>query len=522
MKNKLYLVVVVLLVIVSPLFAVNGFIPVALEAPKTGRGGIDFGIANDAFSIGTNPSGIAFITGRRIDFSMSGIIPFIEFSNSRNDTESDFGIVPIPSFSMVWTTPGETLDILTDPFDYMFSSDFESKLPRDKDGKPITIRRADYSIYPFLEFEPQTKWKYGFGIIPIGGARANTNIKSRLYPEGLDNFTELAIVSITPSVAYRVTDSFSVGASLNLLVSRYEIDGLASDDATVLAGNVFPDTFPFNFTFGEALIALSGEDRILTNMDQDSLYQFGVGGRVGFTWRITPRLQVGAVYVPKAYTTKARGKASIDANRFFASDPVNAILLNAIDALPNGGEEGFVNNYDVELEFEIPRQVGAGISYLITNNLLVGFDFKWIQYSDTHAELDVKFKNGDNEDFNTLVGSSTLQSKTRLNWRDQYAFGVGVVWQMDLDWTFRAGYNYARHPVPSKSLTPQLAILPEHHMSVGCSYRVDENLTLNFGVEGTPPSTLRSGDNNTLHEAFENSKLTTYGFGIILGTSWTF
>ena len=374
---------------------------------------------------------------------------------------------------------------------------------------------SDYQLpYP----ERSAGFKFGLGFFPQAGARYTLKTYSDLFPEGIDNRTDFIVTAFSPAIAYRFSDYFSIGVTLETYMERIEFDGVLSQNALILKGtpvNGYP-------SYGESLIGLRDVKFVRGEVDNDPLWGYGFGGRIGLLWKISDRIQVGAVYSPKPWMAKAKGKTRVDFTRHFEDPKISDITEVAKLFLPNNGQFGFGVNYNTELAFDLPQRAGAGVSFLVADNLVIGADFEWINYADTMVKLDISLKNGDNPDSNALLGSSSLQSSLRLGWKDQYVAGGAIVWQPFDAWIVRAGYKYGNNPVPREELNPQFAALIEHHVTLGISCSISEYLTVHLAAEGGLPSKLTSDNVNNVHEDFANSELTIYTVGGLLGMSWRF
>lgn len=764
MRYKVFLIIF-LLIICHTAYGTNGMFPIFMGGQAAGRGGVDFGIANDPSAINTNPAGIGFIHGKMIDFTVAAFFPSINFSNERQNVDADFEPLPAAFFGVVWDRPSQTFEAFSDPFIYMFGGDpghsdyvfltgnkhmmknkysrnhgqgvfefsggnnfeleatgqgaeiseiklygyykstqnnifyYTDDLPQfptdskisaisvhfkwksndknpevileaqgrkeililkgeqnrwnlgyialvwEKDtppthirfssrtgnnleitsmkvqigyrvsgsyqweilensGKKISTNNINYRLlcsddkayklsgknpvrislkkktntqkpykykvfynyrldekdsgrilyvkikrdgnllehnthnlaykekkttkllisrrqadHDSISYERTSGFKFGFGIFPQAGARYNIKVISDLFPEGIDNRSDLLFVSIAPAIAYRFSDRFSIGIAFNFNIEMIQQDGLAMQTTDILQGNPIPGT---STTFGDLISGIEDQENVKGEMDSDWLYGYGFGLRAGFLWKISKRFQFGAVYVSRTWMFDAQGTGSVDYTRYFNSPEISGTTNLARPFLPNQGQFGFANKYDIELEFNLPRRVGAGISFFISDNVLIAADFQWIQYSVTQKKMKVDLFNGDNPDFNALIGGTGTHAEFNNNWKDQYVWSFGCVWQTSDRLVLRAGYNYGNNPVPSLSMTPQLAAIGEHHVTVGGSYFINRYMTLNFAVECALPNRMGSKDDNVIHDAFENSSLEVYTIDAVLGMTMRF
>ncbi|NUM35120.1 MAG: outer membrane protein transport protein [Candidatus Brocadiae bacterium] len=379
---------------------------------------------------------------------------------------------------------------------------------------PICQRRADQET---TSVDRSPGWKWGIGVFPQAGARYSMEVVDQeLFPEGVENRTDLIFASFVPGIAYRFNERFSIGLALNINFMTMELDGLVSQESTILKGKPIEGT---DVTFGDYLIGVVGENTVRGEIDTNYLIGFGIGSRIGFLWKVTDRFQIGAMYCPPGWMMDAKGTANLDFNRHFEQIGVANI---AKIVLPNKGQSGFSGKYDVEVEFDMPQRLGFGFSWLFLDDFLFAMDFQWINYSETQFELKAKMKNGSNVDLNALAGSANVNPSFKIGWKDQYVVSFAFVWQATPHWTWRTGYNYGNNPIPKKYLNPQLAAITEHHVTLGTSYLVSRYLSLNAAIEVSLPSKMSSGSENLVHQAYANSKLEIFNIGAILGVSLRF
>lgn len=371
----------------------------------------------------------------------------------------------------------------------------------------------------FITPQPPNKSgiKFGFGVIPQSGGRNDITISTDLFPEGVENYVNSMYISLVPAIAFRLHERFSFGISLNFDINIVETDGLIMQDGleVLLGKSPFPGV-----TFGEALLQLFGIEKIHGEIDSDTLYGFGIGGRIGFMWKITDRLQIGAVYSPQSWMTKTKGEAMIDFSREFAREPINQLVAGFF--LPNQGRFGFRSNYDIKVEMRLPHRVGGGVSYWLLDNILIGVDFQWINYAHTNDEIQLGLRNGDNVDFNAVAGSEDVDTKINVGWKDQYVVAAGIVWQPFNSLFLRGGYNYGTNPMPDNHLNPQQPVIFEHHVNFGLSYALNPHITINAAAEWALPSEVKSADENEFNTNFVDSELKASLFGGMVGISFRF
>ncbi len=146
---------------------------------------------------------------------------------------------------------------------------------------------------------------------------------------------------------------------------------------------------------------------------------------------------------------------------------------STLDNLPNEGANGFASNYDIEIvDFQLPSELGVGVSYRLFDWLMLSVDYKRIFWSSAMQDFKTVLKNGSNPDMNTLIGASSMTIVIPQNWVDQNVLALGAEVN-PLDWlTLRAGWNYGNNPIPVNTTLPIVPGITEHHVSFGASVRV--------------------------------------------------
>lgn len=377
--------------------------------------------------------------------------------------------------------------------------------------------------YPYLEFtraerflERETPWKFGFGIVPQAGAQLEQDIVTEIEGK-VETFSELTMISATPTVAYQFNKHFSVGVSLNLNVGRIEFDAPIAKDVSILAGQ---DPL-LGGTFGDTIRDLLGQNEVKGLIDVEETFSYGLGGRVGLLWRPTDWLSLGAVYVPKTLMADFEGKAHVDFTSFFNQEGVLAEIFAEL-TLPNGGAQGLAADYDFTIvDFQLPQEVGLGLAVRPIDSLLIALDFRWIQWSDTMKSFRIKLSKGNNPDVNTMAGSDSIVTELGTNWKDQYIIAVGVEYALTKEWILRAGYNWGNNPIPDDDLTPQIPAIVEHHLTLGVTYRYSPSVAFHMTYEHDFKESVKTGTHNT-NSDWSNSRISAVQDWLMFGVTLNF
>lgn len=128
---------------------------------------------------------------------------------------------------------------------------------------------------------------------------------------------------------------------------------------------------------------------------------------------------------------------------------------------------GFASGLDVKLTF--PQGLYTGIRQEVTDDLTVFVDFVWLDFSE----------------FDT-IGIDTggaLAVNIPLHFRDTIAYGVGIDYELNPEWTVSAGISYASSPVSQSDRSAFLPLDRQIRYGTGVRYAVAEDLTVGLSYE---------------------------------------
>lgn len=258
-------------------FAANGTQLTGYGAKAAGMAGASVAFPQDAIAAANNPAGMAEV-GSRIDgdFQILYVDTDTEFLNSENK-HSGKRYAPIPEFGVNYQ--------INDKLSLGFST-----------AASGVLFRYDDALIP----NPNVDRAKGAFIQAIG----------------------------LPTIAYKVTDQFSLGFSLALAAQRLEIQGIPLPDGSA------------------------------SNPAHGAEYSYGAGWRAGALWKAKPWLSVGAMYASK-------------------------IKMSSYD----GYEDDLLST--VSGSIDIPEQYAVGLAVKPTDALTVALDWQHIswQNSDGYHEL---------------------------------------------------------------------------------------------------------------------------------------
>lgn len=158
---------------------------------------------------------------------------------------------------------------------------------------------------------------------------------------------------------------------------------------------------------------------------------FGYGGNVGILYKITPELNIGAVWRSEI-NTKLEGKADVE----------------------GVGEDDYSINWD------FPQSAGVGIAYKPLENLTIALDLNWTNWSDWK---EVSYDYEDDKPFLPDMAH-------RVDAQDSLKVAIGTEFRPSEQLALRAGYRFDDNAIPDDTVQPQTPDLRNHAFSIGVGY----------------------------------------------------
>lgn len=378
--------------------ATNGYFKIGYGTKNRGMAGAGIAFSQDSLAPAVNPSGLSFV-GNRMDFG-------VELFNPNRYGRLD-------GTAMGGMDSGKV----------------------DSGATLFAIPHAGFAFN-------MGNMTVGLSIAANGGmnTRYNSNIYANAFGPAIPGFAaalgqpvptfqnmgtlgvNLSQVIIAPTVATKLNQDHSVGASLLVGYQRFRSYGLG------------------------LFQGLSSDPMNVTNQGDDQAW--GVGVRVGWTGNITNNITLGASASSKIYMQEF--------------DQYRGLFA----------EQG---------DFDIPANFGVGIAIKATPQTTIAFDVQRILYGDVAA---IANKGPTAAEFfgaltGVLTGNPALVSNPLgsdngwgFGWEDVTIYKLGVNYEYNNQWTFRGGLNYGKNPIDSDQnlfniLAPGVV---EKHVTVGFTY----------------------------------------------------
>jgi long-chain fatty acid transport protein len=266
---------------------------------------------------------------------------------------------------------------------------------------------------------------------------------------------------IAPTWSYKLNENHSIGVTVKFAYQRFE-------------------------AFGIGLFSpMSSAPTKVSNNDHDSSWGYGIA--LGWTGQITPTVKLGATYHSRTYMQDFG-----DYKGLFA-------------------EKG---------SMDIPESYGVGMSWQATPQLVIAADVMQINFSEINAVGNRLNPNNLPFPFGTAPQLGTNKG-AGFGWNDVTAYKIGAAYDLNKEWTVRAGYNYGGQPIP-KSQTFFNILAPgvvEDHLTLGATWRLASGGEVTFAYMHAFEETVKGS--GSIPPAFGggNAKLKMYedSFGVAYG-----
>jgi len=313
------------------------------------------------------------------------------------------------------------------------STDFTGAGPFPAPGRFETSSNG-LSVLPAIYYSQPVGDKT---VIGVGVSRPFANRSEWQNP---DAFTgryiclacQLSSWSINPTIAFRLADRFSIGAGLDVRLSKFE-----------LSRRLFADPNPFPEPKDVAELTLgSGTDT-------------GIGFNFGMLAMPTENLSIGVAY---------RHEVKIDhgAQASFVQ------ILTGNNALDQAVAIALPASQPATVSFTYPASIAAGIA-LRRGYWTIEADFQWMLWSSFDA-VSISYLNS--PAFNTVLPQ---------DWVSTWRGAIGVEYLIRDDWEVRGGYGYDRSPAPTATISPFIHDADRHTFGAGGSWKY-ESLRLDLNL----------------------------------------
>lgn len=335
---------------------------------------------------------------------------------------------------------------------------------------------------------------FGVGMYGQGGMGTEYDGNSifALTP-GMVNRSEVSVGRVIFPVAYDVSPDLNIGGSLDYVWAGMDLR-MAMDFAT----QMFPMMAPGGSAAGVITAdagtggALAGQVGLIGGANAAGYFDFsndndftgqavgtGYAGKLGFTYKVNPRLTIGGTYHSKTWLG--------DLNAREAS-------LSLLDKTGTVAEMKIPGSISVK-NFQWPETYGLGFAYQANNHLMVAADWKRIGWGNVMKDFRMVF---------TPTGGGYVDATLYQKWSDQDVVMLGAAYRMTDALTLRGGLNMANNPVPDTYLNALFPATIKNHITAGFGYAIGKKSHLDLAFSYAAKVTATSGVTGitTSHEQY--------------------
>ncbi len=288
-----------------------------------------------------------------------------------------------------------------------------------------------------------SEFALGIGVFGQAGAGSVYNDLDTPYG-GQDTLrSQFGVVKLAAGFAWQASAQLAVGAVLNVHYAML-------DQRVYPNQSVAVPTDPGQTFFGTTI------ERAATTR---------LGARLGLLYKPMESLSLGLAYSPQVNLPLTGGR--LEAN-------LSALGLGRV-AYRNVRLQGLA----------LPQELAGGFAWQATPRTLVAVDLRWQDYSRAMRYQTLSATDPDNP-----LAPPAIDSAAPLAWRDQVVVATGVAYTVDAATKLYAGVNYARNPIPARTLNPLLASIGELHLTAGIACSLGDGWHAAAVVEYLAPNEI--------------------------------
>ncbi|UVO17125.1 OmpP1/FadL family transporter [Stutzerimonas stutzeri] len=382
--------------------------------------------ADDATTLFGNPAGMSRLTREEVSFGAAAI-------KANTDIKDASG-----SFTLGGVINGPTAG------------------SNDGDMVPATAVPMGYYVNPIDD-----KWALGVGVyVPFGLA---TDYESGFQGRYFGDYSEVAVITVQPTVSYRFNDKLSVGFGPTLNRITGELQSASPSMA------------------GDGRVKVKGDDT-------------AVGFNAGVLYEFTPHTRMGVTYHSKVEYT-LEGDTKITGAGFGAA---------------NGSK------YDASLDLTTPESVDVSLTHELNDRWTLYAGAMWTRWSRFEAIII------ENEGVPGPLQGSLAPIVEEQDWHDTWSYALGAAFKLNQQWTLRSGLAFDQSPTNNTHRSPRIPSGDRTAVSLGLAWDPTEDVTVDLAYsylweEDTKINRSRSYQNGALvqnyNATYENS---AHGFGASL------
>jgi long-chain fatty acid transport protein len=393
---KRTITVLVAIALLSTLSFANGLNLNSLGSRALAMGGAFVGLADDFSAIFWNPAGLASFKAKSFGFYGTDIIP-----------SSTYKLTIPPPYG-----PGQVIDA-------------QSKTKHYLGGMAVYIHPVSENVVAAIGVYTPSGLGSDWPSEKLAAISGNSTT--------IDWSSKVGLITIAPSLAYKVNDMLSIGAAVNINYGMFDLN--------MYAGKADIPPYVTNFDLGQYSETETG---------------WGLGATVGVLFKPHKMFSLGATY---------RTASKI---KFSGSATMSNLALPQL-SLPSSS--------DMERSLTWPAWFAFGAAFYPIEDLIITAD---VQYTNW-KKIDVIKTSYINSVWNLLMTTSGKDTMP-MYWQDATQIRFGAEYKAYENWIFRAGFYIDPSPAPDKTMNILLPNYDFNVLTAGLSYLLN-GLQIDLGVE---------------------------------------
>ena len=299
---------------------------------------------------------------------------------------------------------------------------------------------------------------FGIGAFAIGGLGTEYGTTSFLSnglsgrPTGLDNSSRMLALDIPAAVSMKVGDRLTIGGSIDAVWIGLNLGlQLQADQVGSLIGSG-----RINGSLVPVLGGIPGLDAAHFGLTRNNYLingvdGWGIGGRVGFTYKLTPATTIGGAYNFETNVADLKGPAT----------------LTAVSTV--AGQIPLTGRIRVR-DFQLPARLSIGITQRFGPQILLTAEYQRAFWKHAMKNINVGFEADAGGNVDVLLPQ---------NYRNQDIVAVGGAYEMG-PMTLRAGARFASQATPGETLLAVVPGIPKYHASAGLTYKLGKRQAIDI------------------------------------------
>ena len=297
--------------------------------------------------------------------------------------------------------------------------------------------------------ELNDKWAFGLGITaPFGNASEYSDTWVGRYHA---TKSEVTTININPSASYKVDNKLSVGFGVSVQYIEATLDNKL-DSAAIC------NSTPFAAACAGAGLGAPGSVGDVSLDSNQSLTgdDWSFGWNFGLLYDLSNETRMGLAYRSNVKHTL---KGDVDFT-------MNANLQGLLDVFA----PTLFTDTGISAGIDLPETLSLSLHHVVNPKWVVLADVTWTKWK-RFDQLVIDFDN-------PAQDSSIIPE----NWENSLRYSLGVNYQADAKWIYRAGLALDETPIPSaEDMTPRIPDSDRIWLSFGFGYKMSDSFGIDVG-----------------------------------------